>query len=85
MAKCPYKNQTGAPGTGFHKWRFLGLSVVDTVVTLLAAWVASWYVGGMTFLQYAITFMVVAEVSHYVFGVQTALLTMLGIDVQCDS
>lgn len=84
MSKCPYKNLIGAPGTGSHAWTFMGISVIDTAVTLFAAWVASWYVGGFSFLQYSVGFIVLAEVSHYAFGVQTAGLTALGIRVQCD-
>ena len=84
MGKCPYANIFQAPGTGPHAYRFMGLAVVDTGLTIAAAWVASWYVGVLSLFWWLVAFFVLAEVLHYVFGVQTAGLTMLGIKVQCD-
>lgn len=76
---CPYKNLFGAPGTGPHAYRFMGLAVVDTGLTILAAWIASWWVGGFTFLQYFLILLVIGEVLHYIFGVNTALLNTFGL------
>jgi hypothetical protein len=39
---CPYKNLFGAPQTGAHSYRFMGLAVVDAGLTVIAAWLISW-------------------------------------------
>ena len=39
---CKYKDIIGKPGEGAHSFRFLGFSVVDVLVTLLAALLISW-------------------------------------------
>jgi hypothetical protein len=39
---CPYKNLFGAPGTGAHSYRFMGLAVVVVVLTFVAAGLLSW-------------------------------------------
>jgi hypothetical protein len=84
MGKCPYANIFGAPGTGPHAYRIFGFAAVDTALTVLAAWIASWWVGVISFPMWLLAFFVLAEVSHYAFGTQTAGLTALGIKVQCD-
>ena len=40
---CAYKDIFGAPGQGVHSYRFMGLAVVDTVMTVLAAVLIAWY------------------------------------------
>jgi hypothetical protein len=82
---CPYKNLFGAPGTGAHSYRFMGVAVVDTVLTILVAWFSSWWVGGGTFFEYLILWFVLGEVLHYLFGAETAVIKMLGIPIQCSS
>ena len=39
MAKCPYSDIFGAPGTGVHRWRIpiLDIALVDTLMTILLA------------------------------------------------
>ena len=79
MSSCPYKNLAGLPGTGLHETRFLGLSVVDTIGTFfLFAVPTFWIFRGNVWVYFAI-WLVIAEISHYAFGVQTAGMDMLGI------
>ena len=40
---CAYKDIFGAPGTGAHAYRFLGVAIVDVVLTVLAAWAIAWW------------------------------------------
>jgi len=86
MGKCPYANIIGAPGTGYYRqWRVFGISVVDTVVTFFVFAVPSaWFFKGNVWVHFFV-WLVIGEVFHYAFGTQTAGLTALGIDVQCDS
>ena len=76
---CPYKNLNGAPGTGFHSTRFLGLSLSDILVTFTAFAIPSaLFFNGNVFVHFAI-WLVIAEIFHYAFGVQTGVMDMLGI------
>jgi hypothetical protein len=76
---CPYKNLIGAPGTGFHSTRFLGFSVGDTIGTfILFAIPSAWFFKGNVWIHFLI-WLVLGEIAHYAFGVQTAGMTALGI------
>jgi len=43
---CQYKDMFGALGKGAHSYRFLGLAIVDVILTILAgiliAWLTEW-------------------------------------------
>jgi hypothetical protein len=75
---CPYKHIFGAPGTGAHSYRFMGVAVADTALTFLLAVYTAWEFGGNVFLHF-LFWIIVAEIFHYAFGVQTAGMDMLGI------
>lgn len=75
---CPYKNIFGEPGTGAHSIRFMGFAVADTVLTFLLALYTQWEFGGKVWFHF-VFWIVVGELLHYAFGVQTAGLTALGI------
>lgn len=79
---CPYANLFGEPNTGVHSIRVFGIAVVDTVLTVLAAYVIAkaykinfWY----SFLG----LFVLGEILHYVFGTKTAFLKMIGLEPNC--
>lgn len=75
---CPYKNIFGEPKRGFHSTRLFGFALGDTVGTIaLAASIA--YVWKLDFWKTLFWTFVVGEVLHYLFGVQTQFLTLLGI------
>jgi hypothetical protein len=81
---CPYSALFGAPGTGAHSTRIGGLAAVDTMITLVGAVGVVWALD-ISFWVALLSLLVLAEVLHYVFGTQTALLTALGIKVPtCD-
>jgi len=76
---CPYKNLAGEPGTGYHSIRFLNLSVVDIIGTfILFAIPSAWLFKGNVWVHFAF-WLVVGEIFHYAFGVQTSAMDMLGI------
>jgi hypothetical protein len=83
MSGCPYRYLFGKPGEGAHASRFLGLSIVDTVLTFLGALLIT-YMTGYPILWTFIGFFVLGEILHYAFGTQTAFLTMIGVKVKCD-
>ena len=80
---CPYKHIFGEPKKGFHSSRFFGFAVGDTIGTVPLAGLIS-YIWKFKFLSTLIWTFVIGEILHYMFGVQTAFLTMLGINVSCE-
>lgn len=75
---CPYAHILGVPGEGVHAQRFMGIALNDTVATIVAALLTAW-IFKISFLYSVIGWFVAGEVLHYVFGVNTAFLKMLGI------
>lgn len=80
---CPYKNIFGEPKKGFHSTRFLGFAVGDTVGTVLLAWLIS-YIWNFKFFPTLLWTFIIGEILHYIFGVQTSFLSVLGIKVSCE-
>ena len=79
---CPYSNLLGTPGEGVHAQRFLGLALNDTIATLVAALLTKWFFN-VSLLYAIIGWFVAGEVLHYIFGVDTAFLKMIGIRPYC--
>ena len=75
---CPYKYILGIPGKGFHSTRFMGLALNDTLGTIGLALLTSWIFNINIWLSLIVWF-ISGEVLHYMFGVQTAFLSMIGI------
>jgi hypothetical protein len=75
---CPYGNILGVPGEGVHKQRFLGLALNDTIATILAALLTTWFLK-VPLLYSILGWFLAGEVLHYIFGVNTAFLKMIGI------
>jgi hypothetical protein len=75
---CPYSTLLGVPGEGIHAQRFLGLALNDTLMTIAAAVLTSYFFS-ITLLTSLIAWFVAGEVLHYIFGVNTAFLKMIGI------
>jgi hypothetical protein len=76
---CPYADIAGKPGTSYHSIRFLNLSVVDIIGTFfLFAIPTAWIFKGNVWVHFTI-WLVVGEIFHYGFGVQTSVMDMLGI------
>jgi hypothetical protein len=81
---CPYSTLLGIPGQGFHATRIGPYALNDTLATILGAILLAW-IYKTSFLAAFIGFFVLGEVLHYLFGVQSAFLTTLGISVGCSS
>ena len=84
MPSCPYRFMFGKPGEGPHAYRFMGIAVVDLILTFLAAWLITLATGYSIQVTFG-TLFILGEVLHYYYGTQTAVLTMLGIKVSCAS
>jgi hypothetical protein len=56
-----------------------GISIVDTIVTFFVFAVPSaWFFKGNVWIHFII-WLVIGEIFHYAFGVQTAVMDKLGI------
>ena len=75
---CPYKFVLGIPGEGFHKERLLGLARNDTIGTVFLALISAWVFEINVWTSLAVWF-IGGEILHYMFGTQTAFLTMIGV------
>lgn len=79
---CPYSQILGIPKEGIHARRVFGLALFDTVATIIAAAITSYFMK-VSFTYSLIVWFISGEVLHYAFGVQTELLTLFGIKVAC--
>ena len=75
---CPYKALFGSPGKGPHAHRIFGYALVDTLATVLAALIITLFTEYSFIVVFTVLF-ILGEYLHYIFGVQTTVLTNLGI------
>jgi len=76
--QCPYSTLLGIPGEGVHAARFLGIALNDTLMTVVAAALTTFFFK-INLVTSLVTWFVAGEVLHYLFGVNTAFLKMIGI------
>ena len=79
---CPYANILGIPKTGVHSIRIFGFATVDILLTILAAHLTARSLNINFWLSLLVWF-VSGEILHYVFGVRTAFLEKIGINIDC--
>jgi hypothetical protein len=79
---CPYANLLGVPGQGVHATRILGMSLNDWLATIILAILIS-LMFNVNFVYSLVGLFVLGEVLHYVYGVKTAFLIMIGLEPQC--
>ena len=76
MDLCKYRNALGVPGQGAHAYRFMGIAIVDLVLTVvvaaviarLAGWSFAWTLGGLLLL---------GVIMHRLFCVRTTVDRLL--------
>jgi hypothetical protein len=75
---CPYATALGVRGQGVHSKRIMGFALFDTVATIVAAILTSFFFN--VNLGYSlIVWFVGGEVLHYIFGADTAFMEMIGV------
>lgn len=75
---CPYKYLLGIPEKGFHATRLFGFALNDMLGTIGLALIIT-YIYEVPLWKTFLSMFVLGEVLHYLFGVQTAFLTAIGI------
>jgi len=75
---CPFSNILGTPKEGVHATRIAGFAFYDILATIIAAALTTYFYE----VHFAISitgWFLLGELLHYIFGVQTQVLTVLGI------
>ena len=78
---CPFskfKHIFGIPGKGVHKYNILGTAAVDYVLTLILAFVWTYFTGFPLVLS-TIMWFVIGFIMHVLFGVETHAIKYFGI------
>jgi hypothetical protein len=79
---CPFADILGIPEKGFHEARIGDFALNDTIGTIGLAVVTS-VVFDIEWKKSLVYWFVGGEILHYAFGVETAFIKKLGIDVSC--
>lgn len=76
---CPYSELLGVRGQGVHSKRIAGFALNDILATIIAALITS-YVFKVSILVSLVSWFIMGEVFHYIFGVDTAFLELIGVE-----
>ena len=69
---CKYKNILGEPDKGVHSFRIFNIAIVDVLLTILAAYIISYFTNYE--LIYTVIFMfILGIISHRIFCVRTTV------------
>lgn len=72
------ENIFGRPNEGVHSYRFMGIAIVDLLLTLVLC-VILYLTTGMPLSISLTVLLILAFILHYLFRVQTSTMTYLGI------
>ena len=73
---CQYRDVFGSPGEGAHSYRFMGVAIVDVVLTILGGWMIA-LASGWPVWKVMIGVFVAGIVFHRLFCVNTTVNTLL--------
>ena len=76
MNLCKYKNSLGIPNSGIHSYRFLGLAIVDVVMTIIVAITISFFFK-LSFIYTSIFLFILGIILHRLFCVRTTINKIL--------
>ena len=74
---CPYATLLGKRGEGVHSSRIMGFALNDILATIVVAVITSW-IYNISFVYSFLGWLVLGEVLHYVFGVDTRFMELIG-------
>lgn len=72
MNLCKYKNILGKPGKGIHSYRLFGVAIVDVIMTIIAAFLISYFLN-YSFLNTLIALFILGIILHRLFCVRTTI------------
>jgi len=76
MNLCKYKNSLGIPNEGVHSYRLFGVAIVDVIMTIIAAYIISYFTK-IKFLYTLIFLFTLGIMLHRLFCVKTTLDKLL--------
>ena len=72
MNLCKYKNALGVPNEGIHSYRLFGVAIVDVVMTIIGAFMISYFFK-YNLLYTTIFLFVLGIIAHRLFCVRTTV------------
>jgi hypothetical protein len=76
MNLCKYKNSLGIPNEGVHSYRLFGVAIVDVIMTIIAAYIISYFTK-IKFLYTSIFLFTLGIILHRLFCVKTTVDKLL--------
>ena len=76
MSLCKYKNALGIPNKGIHSYRFMGVAIMDVIMTILAAYLISIFFK-YNFIYTRIVLFILVIILHRLFCVSTTVDKLL--------
>ena len=73
---CKYKDILGKPNTGLHSYRIFNIAIVDVLLTIIAAFLISYFFKFNFLLTLCILFLV-GIIAHRLFCVRTTVDKLL--------
>jgi hypothetical protein len=70
---CNYKNIFGKVGTGAHSYRIFNIAIVDVLLTILAAFIISYFFPKLYFYWILIILFIIGILLHRLFCVRTTI------------
>ena len=81
--KCPYAKLLGVRNEGIHAFRIFDIAFYDVLFTVIGAYIFS-RITKYKFITILIYLFVIGEILHYMLGVDTKVLELLGLTPKCD-
>ena len=76
MSLCKYRYALGIPNRGVHSYRFMGVSIMDVIMTLIGAGLFSYFLK-ISFVYTSIFLFILGIILHRIFCVRTTVDILL--------
>jgi hypothetical protein len=76
MNLCKYKNILGKPNKGIHSYRIFNIAIADVIMTIIAAFLISYFFNFPFFITLIILF-ILGIILHHIFCVKTTIDKLL--------
>lgn len=76
MSLCKYKDVLGKPNEGIHSIRFLGVAIMDVIMTIIGAYFISHF-SKISFIKTLIFLFILGILLHKLFCVNTTINKLL--------
>jgi hypothetical protein len=76
MSLCKYKNALGEPGKGIHSYRFMGVAIMDVIMTIIGATIISFFIKKPFLIVMTVLF-ILGIILHRLFCVRTTIDKLL--------